>query len=225
MGNRFIGNFVYFFVSATFLVEESSSVRRCQMAYEPTDYSVAQLPSEAVVVNATYFVKQLHQVNEVEQALGLRILLELRWTDPRLSGLLPEGCATAVIRGKDGVMPPPIWTPDFWMRNVKEDVRRSLLSAGEFELGGANGEIRAWCVLAVSVSCPMDFGRFPADSHACPVHMGSRSFDAEQVRFNTELVVQDSGHMSTLPFIVKVYSIKQLNLFAIVDRTISSSPV
>jgi len=128
------------------------------------------------LVQAQLHVTKMHTIDEKKETISVEAYFRLWWTDARLAGLVPTGCAQNRSYGSRS----GIWFPDTYFNNA---VRNTIAANfdGEALTLGAGGEIWWSARARMTLDCAMDFWKMPFDQQECPIELGLYRSKAKEV--------------------------------------------
>ncbi|RWS01304.1 glutamate-gated chloride channel-like protein, partial [Dinothrombium tinctorium] len=123
-----------------------------------------------VVVEMNMFVRRISNFDEKNQAITMQITLRQSWTDERLKFSPNEADLINFVNLEDAAS---IWTPDLFISNEISGKQHTLLKPNLLIRIFPNGRVLYSTRLTLTLSCPMDFSRFPHDYQTCTIKLAS----------------------------------------------------
>ena len=135
-----------------------------------------------------FYIFDIHEINEKSQTLKISMYFELTWHEPRLR----TNKSANTWRAKNYV-PTSIlnsnylWHPDLEIYGVQTSPRQLFMKDLSGILITKQQQILYSLRLDITLSCQMDFNRYPFDSQTCPFRVSSYFEDDKIVRCTSEL--------------------------------------
>ncbi|CAJ0580674.1 unnamed protein product, partial [Mesorhabditis spiculigera] len=156
---------------------------------QPSNLTQTSYPRFNVEIELAFI--KLFEINAQSQTVTMGLEFMQFWVDPRLSWLPEEYDGIEVIwLGFDTV-----WIPEYSVFDVSAiteawpDYRRPVRVQ-------STGLVYLDTQQVVTISCPMDLGKFPFDSQICPILFGLASYWVNQITSNGTLFDFDYKSMS-----------------------------
>ena len=129
-----------------------------------------------------FYLSNVHEINERSQTLRISMYFELKWHEPRLR---VNKSATA-WRSEDYVSTSMLnseifWYPDIDVHGVQKSSRQLFMNDLYGILIYKRQKILYSSRSDVTLSCPMNFNRYPFDSQTCPFRVSGYYDDDEIV--------------------------------------------
>ncbi|GFQ98560.1 glycine receptor subunit alpha-3 [Trichonephila clavata] len=114
-----------------------------------------------VDVLCTMHVLDVTKVDDLNMDYRITLYFRQSWNDSRLS-FLEQDIHSVVLND-----PKHIWTPDLFFVQEKEGNHHSIIVPNTFLRINPEGEVLYSVRVSVTLSCPMDFKKFPHDKQQC----------------------------------------------------------
>lgn len=155
-----------------------------------------------VEVLCTMHVLDVTKVDDLNMDYRGTLYFRQSWNDSRLS-FLEQDIHSIVLND-----PKYIWTPDLFFVQEREGIHHSLIVPNAFIRINPEGEVLYSVRISVTLSCPMDFKKFPHDTQKCvfTVESYGRTRDKLELSWDRRKVnppITVNEYINLLPFEVK----------------------
>ena len=103
----------------------------------------------------------------------ISIFLRQSWVDPRLAYNRLTNKTMVGPANVDSKYVDDIWTPDLYFQNEKKSRKHEILKDNIFLEIAPDGQIMLSQRVTITLSCAMNFKRFPFDSQICDLDLQS----------------------------------------------------
>ena len=128
-----------------------------------------------------FYIKDVHEINEHSQTLKISMYFELKWHEPRLRANKSANTwgskdyvSTSVLNSKY------LWYPDIDVYGAQKSSHQLFKDDLFGILIYKQQDILYSLRLDITLSCPMDFNRYPFDSQMCPFRV-SGYYDDDKI--------------------------------------------
>ena len=130
-------------------------------------------------IEVNIFIRSMGPVDESFQKFTFDCYFRQKWTDLRLmfnSTNIEELPMNWKFLSK-------IWRPDTYFLNGKDSFLHKIAVPNRFIRIAPNGRISYSQRLTVTARCQMNLRKFPLDTQACPLEIGSFGFDDDELTY------------------------------------------
>ena len=161
--------------------------------------------------NFEFVVKGVQEVNDFERTIKLNMYFIVKWWEPRIV----INHTTTILqtdRSAQGVFVPIpmanldiLWTPDIEVYEMNSFDSAKVFKEPMASLKiNQSGIMRYSSVAKLTMSCGMDFEKYPFDSHYCIFRAGSYAHHDEIVNCTAKLVKYEVYEQQTLQYMVRL---------------------
>ncbi len=174
-----------------------------------------------VQVNVLFVVFNVDSVDDRNSAVSLHMGMLLEWRDPSLvvGGNGSSFSSSSSSSSSSGERPlgeeelGRIRKPQVYFYSLRRKVSLASGAGGAGILVPSTGDVRWYLEHLVELSCSMEFGSYPMDSHVCPVVVGSVSQGMDRVVYTTdpEHLLRESSRFvhKLLPFKTSILRLEE----------------
>ena len=176
---------------------------------EPWRYRSLIKASFPWIYHFKFHIFDVKEVNDKKQTIGISMYFGLKWKEPRLvindsasdwndtKFGLPDtvDIAPEVLKN--------LWNPDLEIYGMEEYDSKSALKAMSSIKINKNRNIEYSARVDISISCKMDFDKYPLDEQRCPFRIGSY-YSAEDTVNCTSVYEFDDDRQRSLQYYLKV---------------------
>ena len=135
-----------------------------------------------------FYIYDVHKIDERSQTLKISMYCDLTWHEPRLR----TNKSANEWRGNDYISTSTLnskffWRPDLDMYGVEKSSRQLLMKDLSGILINKQQKILYSLRLDITLSCQMDFNRYPFDFQKCPFRVSSYFDDDKIVKCTSKL--------------------------------------
>eukprot|EP00092_Neocalanus_flemingeri_P104574 GFUD01133967.1.p1 GENE.GFUD01133967.1~~GFUD01133967.1.p1 ORF type:complete len:408 (+),score=75.77 GFUD01133967.1:59-1282(+) len=136
---------------------------------------------DPVTVGVSIYVLAVQDVSDTNMEFTLDIYFRQFWNDSRLSFEGNEA-VDKIVFGSEKIE--EIWKPDtFFVNEKSSSFTGPATDSDSFLRMGQAGNILMSKRMTVTAGCPMDFSRFPMDSHLCTLELESFAFSMADIHY------------------------------------------
>uniref|UniRef100_A0A1I7ZIK9 Neur_chan_LBD domain-containing protein n=1 Tax=Steinernema glaseri TaxID=37863 RepID=A0A1I7ZIK9_9BILA len=128
-------------------------------------------------------------ISEQDMEFSLDCYFRQKWTDSRLA-FSPIGSRQDLPLASK--MLKDIWVPDTYIRNGRRSYLHTLTVPNVLFRVRSDGQVHVSQRLTIKTRCKMFFKKFPMDSQACPIEIGSLGYFNKDIIYNWKDVDLDS---------------------------------
>ncbi|TKR75702.1 hypothetical protein L596_016955 [Steinernema carpocapsae] len=127
-------------------------------------------PRSPLQVEVDISVRSMGPISEQDMEFSLDCYFRQKWTDRRLA-FSPIGSRQDLPLASK--MLKDIWVPDTYIRNGRRSYLHTLTVPNVLFRVRSDGQVHVSQRLTIKTRCKMFFKKFPMDSQACPIEIGS----------------------------------------------------
>ncbi|VDM49936.1 unnamed protein product [Toxocara canis] len=146
-------------------------------------------PKTPLQVEVDISVRSMGPISEHQMEFSLDCYFRQKWLDRRLA-FSPFGSREHLPLASK--MLKDIWTPDTYIRNGRHSYLHTLTVPNVLFRVRYDGQVHVSQRLTIKTKCKMFFKKFPMDSQACPIEIGSLAFYSKDVIYIWKDVELDS---------------------------------
>uniref|UniRef100_A0A1Y1NHW9 Uncharacterized protein n=2 Tax=Photinus pyralis TaxID=7054 RepID=A0A1Y1NHW9_PHOPY len=161
------------------------------------------LTKDCTEVEATLYVLNIDEINELKGEITLRMYFRQYWKDYRLK-YLPNPLFEYVLINNDDA----IWVPDTFFPSEKKSRSFDSLRPNVLIKIFPDGSVTYSKKLSVTLNCPMDFDSYPFDRQVCNMRLESYGSTAEHMKLKWKAENPPVGIYSKNP--VPVFRLQKL---------------
>ncbi|XP_002736450.2 glycine receptor subunit alpha-2-like [Saccoglossus kowalevskii] len=130
-----------------------------------------------VIITLNLFISSFDSVTESTMDYGVLIFLREQWNDPRLQF---NDTDPMVMHGDAATN---LWKPDLYFSNEKSGHLHDVTTENRLLRIHPNGDILLSSRYSLTLSCYMDFKKFPLDDQVCGMTMESYGYTTDDLLF------------------------------------------
>ena len=159
-----------------------------------------------------FAILDVKNVNDKKQTVSMSMYLDIAWLEPRLK--INSSAADwndTRFGSHDEVDVPPgvlkhLWNPDLEIHGMEEFVSKDILKEMATIRINKTGFVEYGALVHTTISCKMNFDRYPLDKHQCPFRIGSYASTEETVKCTDEYEF-DENRQRSLQYFIEIDSL------------------
>lgn len=168
------------------------------------------------VINTNIEIRSFGPISESEMVYSMDCYFRQTWSDSRL-----KFHSHKEVLSMDWKFLQKVWIPDTFFLNGKSSYLHKVTVPNKFIRLRNDGQLRYSMRLTVKASCPMHLRKYPLDTQACPLEIGSYAYPVEDVQYQWELervTLSKDVVLSQYDF-VNITTSTRINIVKVGDRT------
>ena len=161
--------------------------------------------------NFEFVINSIHEVNDFEGTLVIEMFFVIKWWEPRIQIKKISSASEVNLKENEELVTIPLsnlqvfWNPDLDIFGIKayrsEKVLNNVMASLKID---ANGTVRYSNRAIITLSCDMDFERYPFDSHQCFFRAGSYAYHDKIVNCTSKVSYAYKAKQRNLQYVVKL---------------------
>ncbi|KAG8202112.1 hypothetical protein JTE90_010473 [Oedothorax gibbosus] len=131
-----------------------------------------------IVIETDIEIRSFGPISESERVYSMDCYFRQTWYDSRL-----QFFATKNVLALDWKFLQKVWIPDTYFLNGKSSYLHKVTVPNKFIRLRNDGQLKYSMRLTVKASCPMHLRKYPLDTQACPLQIGSYAYPIRDVLY------------------------------------------
>lgn len=129
-----------------------------------------------IVIHTNIEIRSFGPISESEMVYSMDCYFRQTWSDSRLQFHSHQD-----VLSMDWKFLQKVWIPDTFFLNGKSSYLHKVTVPNKFIRLRKDGQLKYSMRLTVKASCPMHLRKYPLDTQACPLEIGSYAYPSEDV--------------------------------------------
>lgn len=131
------------------------------------------------VIHTDIEIRSFGPISETEMIYSMDCYFRQTWIDPRLK----FKSESLKVLSMDWNFLKRVWIPDTFFLNGRSSYLHKVTVPNKFIRVRENGQLRYSMRLTIKASCPMHLRKYPLDTQACPLEIGSFAYPSHEVTY------------------------------------------
>ncbi|GFY09063.1 gamma-aminobutyric acid receptor alpha-like [Trichonephila clavipes] len=131
-----------------------------------------------IVIRTDIEIRSFGPISESERVYSMDCYFRQTWFDKRLKFFSHKE-----VLSMDWKFLQKVWIPDTYFLNGKSSYLHKITVPNKFIRLRNDGQLKYSMRLTVKASCPMHLRKYPLDTQACPLEIGSYAYPSQDVLY------------------------------------------